>query len=258
MRNALAFLLLMCVMPRGDGASARDIYLYHVTKGDEFYRSFDNGHALAEYQKAYELAPDSFATLERMVRIYTDMGRLLLRKDPSSEVFYRKAVVYADSLAQRFPGRPESHFWLALSEGSLIPFGGAREKVRTARRVQEEANKAIEIDSGFAEAYVILGIFQREASNISWFERVLANVIFGADFSGTLSASESYLRKSVELNPKNSYGYYELYWTYKAMNDSARANQSLKQVLAISPSNARERLQNEEATRQLALMAKKP
>jgi tetratricopeptide (TPR) repeat protein len=257
MRISFAFLFLLIVRPTGDGLPRRDTYVLHLQKGDEFYRAFDNEKALVQYQKAYAAAPDSFATIERLVSIYSDMGRLKLHKDDSSEVFYRKSLAYADSLQKRFPERAETHFWLALSEGSMIPFLSTKQKVVTAGRVMREANRAIEIDSGFALAYVVLGIFQREASKISWFERLIANVVFGADFSGSLEASETFLRKSVSLDSTNSYGYYELYWTYKAMKDSANAVQSLQKLMTIPPTNAREQQQRVSAMRQLALFAKK-
>jgi len=255
---AFSLFVLMFTRSIADGPSIRESYLLHIAKGDEFYHSFDNDRALVEYERAYAIAADSFATLERLTSIYNDFGRLHLRKDTSAEFFYKKAFAYADSLKNRFPDRAESHFWLALCEGSLIPFLGTREKIHTAHEVQREASRAIEIDSGFAQAYVILGIFQREASNISWFERMIANVVFGANFSGSLSVSETLLRKSVALNPSNSYGYYELYWTYRAMNDSTHAIQSLRTLLTIAPTNAREQLQRDEAKKQLTLSGGKP
>ena len=258
MTIAIAFMLLVFSRPSENGPRDLNSYSYHLLKGDGFYHSFDNQRALTEYKKAYDIAPDSFATLERMISIFGDMGRLRLHKDTSSESCYRQALVYADSLVVRFPGRAESHFWLALSQGSLIPFLGTKEKIHIAHSVQEEAKRAIEIDSNFALAYVVLGIFQREASKISWFERLIANVVFGADFSGSLEASESYLRRSVSLDPSNSYGYFELYWTYKAMNNPDQAKLSLKKLITIVPTNAREQLQLEEAKRQLAFLDGNP
>jgi len=258
MTISIALFVLLFARPFGVGTPERDSYISHLVKGDELYHSFDNQGALTEYKKAYDIAPDSFATLKRMISIYGDMGRLRLHKDTSSESCYRQALVYADTLVARFPGRAESHFWLALSQGSLIPFVGTKEKIHIAHSVQEEAKRAIEIDSDFALAYVVLGIFQREASKISWFERLIANVVFGADFSGSLEASESYLRKSVTLDPSNSYGYFELYWTYKAMKNPDKAVLSLKKLMAIPPTNAREQLQMDEAKRQLALVDGNP
>jgi len=258
MKAASILILLFIVRPAGDGPASGDSYAVHLLNGDRYYHAFDNTRALAEYQRAYQMAPDSFETLLRLVNVYNDIGRLKLRKDDSSEVYYRMSLEYADSLVRHFPNRAESHFWLALCEGSLIPFLGVKPKIATSRKVVEEANRAIQIDSGFALAYTVLGIFQRQASRINWFERMLANVVFGANFSGSLTASETLLRKSILLDPSNSYGYYELYWTYRAMQDSVRAVQSLRTLLTIAPTNSREQLQAEDAKRQLALFGRNP
>jgi len=255
--HAAALFLLIFAHPASDDPSNRDSFYVHLLKGDEYYHSFNNTQALAEYEQAFEMAPDSFAVLERLVSIYNDMGRLRLHKDTSSLAFYRMSLAYADSLERHFPERAESHFWLALCQGSLIPFLSSKEKIHTARSVLMEANKTIEIDSGFAQAYVILGIFQREASRMSWLERVIANIVFGADISGSLTASEILLRKSVTLSPSNSYAYFELYWTYRAMKDSVHAKESLRRLLTIPPKNSREQQQAEEARRQLAHYAGK-
>lgn len=240
-----------------DGPAGGDVYSIHIAKGNDFYRSFDNKQALSEYRTAYALAPDRFETLQKLVRIYNDLGRLTLHKDAGSEFYYRKALAYADSLREHFPDRAETHFWLALCKGSLIPFVGVREKIAISDSVLREADKAIAIDSSFALPYVILGIFQREASKMSWLEHLLANVVFGANFSGSLPASEALLRKSVALDSLNSFGYFELARTYRAMEDSAHAIACLQKLLTLPPTSARERQQAEIAERQLAMLLKK-
>lgn len=247
--------VLLLAAPRTVGdPSARDTYRAHLATGDRFYHQCDNIRALAEYKEAYMLASDSFSTIQRLVNIYNDLGRLSLRKDTASESYYRIALAFADSLNKYFPDRAESHFWLALCEGSLIPFVGTKEKILISRDVLTEANRATQIDSNFALAYVVIGIFQRETSKLSWFERLIVRMVYGSDLNGSLSASESYLLKSVSLDPENSYGFYELYWTYQAMKDHQKARRSLEMLLTIPPSNERERQQAEDARRRLAML----
>jgi hypothetical protein len=255
----MKLMILVCLMITvfaDDPSVYRERVELHIRKGDEHYRTFQNMLALREYETAYEIAPDSFSTILRMVRIYNDMGRIGLRRDSSSKRYYRQSLVYADSLRRYFPRRAESHFWLALCNGSIIPFVGIKEKIRTAKIVLAEANRAIELDSTFSLAYVILGIFQREGSEITWFERVIANVVFGGSFSGSLKESESLLKKAVVLDPQNSYAYYEMHRTYKSMLDRKEAIESLRNVLRIPPTNERERQQREEALEELAILEK--
>ncbi len=161
-----------------------DRFETHLTKGDVYYRACDNARALLEYRRAYVLAPDSLSTLLRLVRTYNDMGRLKLDVDSSAQTYYQKAVEYAEIMTRLYPNRPESHFWLALGRGSLIPFLGVGDKIRIGKEVQEEARKALELDSTFSHAYVILAIFERQGANLSWFEKTFVRIVFGHPISG--------------------------------------------------------------------------
>lgn len=220
----------------------------HLTNGDVYYRAFDNANALIEYHKAYALAPDSLSALERMARTYNDMGRLTLGADSSSATYYRKAVEYAEIMTRLYPNRAESHFWLALGRGSLIPFVGVSEKIRIGREVQDQARKTIELDSTFSHAYVILGIFQREGAKLSWIERAIVRVVFGQPISGSLEESERLLRLALSYDNHNSYAMFELYWTYSSMGNNEKALASLRSLCEIAPTNAREQQQLDDAT----------
>jgi tetratricopeptide (TPR) repeat protein len=226
----------------------------HLAKGDEHYRAFDNEQARVEYELAFVKDSVDYQTLLRLVRVYNDIGRLHLRKNRDAEIYYTKAVEFAKLLQRYFPDSATTHFWLALSYGSLIPFRGVSEKIHIGKDVRKHARKAIEIDSTFSLPYVILAIFEREGSQLSWFEKTIVRVVFGEDLSGSLEASEALLRKALKLDQRNSYAHYELGWTYKTMNDHTRSAEAFRNVLHYVPTSAREELQREEAKRQLDLL----
>ena len=228
---------------------AGDRYDSHLVKGDAYYRSFDNANALLEYHKAYALAPDSLSTLLRLVRTYNDQGRLNLETDTSSQAYYQKALEYAEIMVRLYPNRAESHFWLALGRGSLIPFRGVGDRIRIGKEVQAEACKALELDSTFSHAYVVLAIFQREGAKLSWFEKTFVRLVFGRPITGSLEESENLLLTALKYDQKNTFAYYELYWTYSAMGRSDNALTALRSVVAIHPANARELQQRGEATK---------
>ena len=224
----------------------------HIARGDYYYQAFDNESAQREYEQAYQESPLSYASLLRLVRIHNDNGRIHLRKDSLSELEYKKAIGFADSLAYYFPDSAASHFWYALAKGSLIPFVGVREKIAIGKEVKSHIQRSLECDSTFSYPYVVRAIFEREGAKLSWLEKGIVRVVFGENLSGSLEASEQYLKTALRYDSSNSFAYYELFWTYKAMGNKSLAASSLQEVIRQTPKNLREKQQQDEARRQLA------
>jgi hypothetical protein len=223
----------------------------HLARGDEYYKSCDNVQALKEYQLAYDNSPYDYNTLLRLVRIYNDIGRIELRDGSESEKHYRLAVVYADSLQRLYPDSASSQFWYSLAKGSLIPFVDVREKIRIGKEVKHHIELAIQKDSTFSYPYVVKAIFEREGAQLSWLEKGIARMIFGEDVSGSLQNSERFLQKALQYDSTNSFAYYELYWTYMALDDTSKAIASLQQILKIPARNLREQDQQDEGKQYL-------
>ncbi|HEX9614012.1 MAG TPA: hypothetical protein VGA55_00815, partial [Bacteroidota bacterium] len=184
-------------------SSPTNDYAHLLESGDRHYRNFDNLAALEDYRRAYELAPNEFEPLVRMIRIHNDIGRSMLRNNDSAEVWYLRAVDYAEELMEKYPQHAESYFWLALAKGSLVPFHSVQEKLDIGKFVVRHARKAVEIDSTFGPAYVVLGILYREAARLTWYEALIANVVFGGSLPGTIDDSEAALRRAIALNPND-------------------------------------------------------
>jgi tetratricopeptide (TPR) repeat protein len=211
-----------------------------------FYQSCDNEQALKEYQLAYNDSPSDYNTLLRLVRIHNDIGRVQLRENSESENHYRRAAGYADSLQRYYPDSASSQFWYSLAKGSLIPFVGVHEKIRIGKEVKQHIELAIQRDSTFSYPYVVKAIFEREGAQLSWFQKGIARIIFGENISGSLDNSERFLQQALRYDSTNSFAYYELYWTYMAMEDTSKAIAALQQVLRIPAHNLREQSQQDE------------
>ena len=224
----------------------------HISRGDYYYQMFDNEAAQREYEQAYQDSPMSYDTLLRLVRIHNDNGRIHLRKDSLSELEYKKAIEFADTLAHNYPDSAASHFWYALAKGSLIPFVGIQEKIAIGKEVKSHIQRSLECDSTFSYPYVVSAIFEREESKLSWLEKGIVRIVFGEDLSGSLEASEQYLKTALRYDSSNSFAYYELFWTYQAMGNKSLAASSLKEVLKRDPKSLREKQQQDEARLHLA------
>jgi len=153
--------------------------------------------------------------------------------------------VYADTLLTLNPNLAAAHFWKAMTSGSLIPFGGVSEKLNLGKEVRFEADRAIELDSMFALAYIILAIFERESAQLSWLERTIAKINFGEEMHGSLEALEGFLTKAVQCDSANSYAYYEMYWNHLAEGRKEAVAQSLKKALVIPAKSQREDQQHQ-------------
>ena len=223
-----------------------------LRSGDECFARQATGEALRYYDQAYALSPQNKETLLRLVHTYCDLGWLHLRTDSSAQTYYLHAAAYAETLLSLNPNLASAHFWVSLTEGSLIPFHTVSEKIHLGKEVRFHAEKAIELDSTFALAYVVLAVFERESSQLSWFERTIARIIFGEDLHGSLARSEELLEKSVQFDPSNSYAFYELYFTKMAMGEKDSAVESLKKVLALPVKSQREEEQYRLAQEYLA------
>jgi hypothetical protein len=230
----------------------------HIANGDYYYRAFDNESAQKEYELAYHDSPKSYACLLHLVRIHNDNGRIHLRKDSLSELEYKMAVVFADSLAYNYPDSAAAHFWYALAKGSLIPFVGVREKIAIGKEVKSHIKRSLECDSSFSYPYVLNAIFEREYAKLGWLEKGIVRVIFGEDLSGSLEASEEYLKTALRYDSSNSFANYELFWTYKAMGNLPKAKFSLQEVIKRIPKNLREKQQQDEALEYLAELSSPP
>ena len=227
----------------------------HIARGDYYYQTFDNEAAQREYEQAYQESPLSYASLLRLVRIHNDNGRIHLHKDSLSELEYKKSLEFADILANNYPDSAAAHFWYALAKGSLIPFVGVREKIAIGKEVKLHIQRSLACDSTFSYPYVVRAIFEREGSKLSWLEKGIVRVVYGEDLSGSLEASEQYLKTALRYDSSNTFAYYELFWTYKAMGNKSLAVSSLQKVIHQVPKNLREKQQQDEARLHLAEMS---
>jgi len=214
-----------------------------LAEGDAAYARFDNPAALDAYRQAHQLAPQSFDVLMRLARTTNDYAQDLLvagEKD-AAEARFDEAVAYAEVLHERYPDRAATYFFLAATYGNLALFKGGKGKVRIGRTVEEYSRKALALDTTYALPYVVLGIFYREVSNLSWFQRTFANALFGGVPDGTKEDAVRMLTHAIALDTTLSVAHYELAMTYAAMGRKDDALPHLRQAAILPPFNTQDR-----------------
>ena len=206
----------------------------YIVSGDKYYSEYDNPAALAEYQKAYAIDPDSFEILKRLTLTSNDCGEDLRDTDmEAAKQYFRESVAYAKIAREKYPDVPEIHFLLAISHGNLARYSNGKEKVKLARNVESNLQKMIELKPDFFPSYIALGIYYRQVSNLSWFQKKFANSFLGGLPDGTIEDSRDSLLKALELDPDFIITHYEIGRTYKEMEDYEKATYHFKKVLEL-------------------------
>lgn len=213
-----------------------------IKKGNEFHLKFENKKALQEYIKAYSIAPDNFTVLYKITTAYNDVGveYFYNKKMKEAEEYMNKGLEYAIELHNKFPDSVQSYLCLSFSYGNIALFKGGKEKVKLAKLIEENANKAMTINKNHYLPYLILGIYYRELAELSWFERAFANTFFGGVPKGTFEDSEKMLKKSMELKPNSIIASYYLSLTYKSMENKSKEKEILQKGLTMKVDNFRD------------------
>ncbi|MBI2487324.1 MAG: hypothetical protein HYW01_10265 [Deltaproteobacteria bacterium] len=242
-------------------------YNSYIQQGDKYYEQFDNQKALEEYKKAYEIFPNSFESLMKLTRAYNDFGEdikgLKFRPEDESdsnkkfEEYFRTAAKYAELLQKGFPDKADSYFLLAATYGHLALFKDGKEKVKLARDVEKNSKKAIQIDSKFIPAYIVLGVYYREVANLNWALKAFARTLFGGLPNGTDKDSEKTLLKAVQLNPQIIHTRFELAKTYEAMGEEDKVAEQLKEIIDLPILDHQDKTIKAEAKKELQRLVKR-
>jgi tetratricopeptide (TPR) repeat protein len=229
-------------------------YRDFVAEGDTYYNNFDNVNAIKEYEKAYQLAPQNYDVLFRLVRTYNDAGEEFkeLKNRDEAEKYITKALSYAEIFHQKFPDSAAVYTYLGMSYGNIAMFKGGKEKVSYAKKIEQALKKAISISQSDHMPYIILGIYYRELASLSWIERTFANAFFGGVPEGSLEDSEKMLKKALSINPNIVVAVYQLSKTYRAMERDDEEKALLKKVLTMKNINFRDKFAKEKAKRRLS------
>ncbi len=222
---------------------AADGYKDYIAKGDSLYKLFEFDAALTQYKKAYEIAPNEFAVLMKLTKIYNDLGEEYYeqRNEEKSEIAVNKALDFALKFRENFPDSAKVYSHLAWSYGNVALYKGGNEKVKLAHEIKNNAEESIRRDPDDYLPYIILGIYHRQIASLSWLERLFANTFFGDVPDGSFEESEKYLLKALELNPGIVIAAFHLSLVYRETDDEQKEIITLKKILEMPEKDFRDK-----------------
>jgi hypothetical protein len=172
-------------------ASAQDA----LHEGDSAYCAFNYDLAIAKYAEVARTAPSADAYL-KLADAYLQRGDAL---DVNShrDSLYTKAELTTRYALQFDDNNAAAWALLAQATGKIALVRGASDKVTLGNKVKEYAEKALALNPNNARANAVLGVWNYEVTNLSFFERMLAKTFLDALPDASFETSEKFLAKAV-------------------------------------------------------------
>jgi tetratricopeptide (TPR) repeat protein len=206
-----------------------------LAAGDAAVARFEVDAAVTAYRAARTLAPDNYEAAWKLSRALAD--KATLTTDRAQE---KKLVVEAESVAREAvrlkPDDAKGHVFLAIAVGKLALYEGGKRQVELSREVKSAAQRALELDADEDLAHHVLGVWNREMSELNWALKQFAQLLYGRFPPASLEEAAGHLRQAAGLAPETVSHQVELGITLASSRQWAAAKEALEKAIAMSPS----------------------
>ena len=220
-KTMLALLLCAALGAWLAGATPEEL----MAQGDAHYAQRQDplqaAQALASYQEALKLAPDSFEALFKNAKVMYYVGDLSANKDEKLKIFKQAMELSKKMIALR-PEAVEGYYWLGVHTGMYGETRGVLKSLFLKNDIISAMNKAVAIDGSYESggAYCVLGRLYFKVPGL---------------FGGSNKKSRLNLEKCRAIAPKNSTNLLFLAETYWVMDEDKLAIQALEELLSMEP-----------------------
>jgi len=207
-----------------------------IRSGDSLHAALRPDQALVHYRRALALDSASYEALWKASRALVDVAKQIDGKGDAlkkrRDSLYVEARVLAEAAVRVNPTGARGHSMIAQALGRLSRTRGGKERVRFAKIIYDEAQRAIVLDSTDDLAYHVLGAWHAEVKRLSGIQRFFAKTLFGAGFldKGNWDDAQRYLLRAVALKPQNIFHHLELAEIYVDVGKYSLARDQLRAV----------------------------
>lgn len=220
-------------------AAAPDVVAQHGTASviqlaERDRAAFDAAGALSRYESALVASPASYDLLWRAARECVDLAEAAGTAEQRAG-YNRKAEAYARRAVAANGAGADGHFMLAVALGRTALSVSARERVKYATEIHDEAMTAVKADARHAGALHVLGVWHAEVMRLSGFTRFAARKLLGGKVFERASWSEArrYMEAAVAADPARITHRLDLAAIYADNGDKPRARATCETVLRM-------------------------
>lgn len=214
-----------------------------LVRVDELRDDGEFRKALSELHSLRGEHGDHVGLLWRASFTRVDLGKM---KEGGAKSHYQKALDLAEKALAADSSSAHSHLAKAVAEGRLALDAGTKERVQRSRAIERHANQAIALDSSLASAYHVRARWNREVSDLNFFERTVVKTVYGGLPEASFEQSVRDFTRAIELDNQR-FHHLELAKTYRKMDRPKQAKEELQTVLSLPPKDAFAERYKEEA-----------
>jgi tetratricopeptide (TPR) repeat protein len=206
----------------------------HLAAGDAARCRRNADEALAHFRAALALDSMHYDALWKASQAYVDLGKQLTNAQaPRRDSLYAMGLELAQRAVHVNSTGADGHFMVAVATGRVALTKGARERVRFAGVVREEALRATELNPRHDGAMHVLGRWNAEVQRLPGLTKFFAKTFLGAAIFNQASWENSvnYYNQAIEISPNNIYHHYDL---AEALVDSDRKDEAIAQLQHIA------------------------
>lgn len=234
--RALTIAAIPALLALAAPAAAQDVQ-GHIAAGDAARCQRSIAAALGHFREALQLDSLNYEANWKAARELADSGKLM--PDPQKarrDTVYAEALALANRAVRVDSNGADAHYMVAVAAGRVALTKSARERVRSAGLVRDEALKAIQLDPQHDGAMHVMGRWNAEIMRLPGITKFFARTFLGASIFSEASWDNSvrYFGDAIHFNEQNIYHHLDLAEALIDAHREAEARPHLERVAELA------------------------
>jgi len=224
---SIASMLVGLAATKADGQSVAD----EIVSGDRERAALNVASALKHFEAALTLQRDNYDALVKAAQAAVELGEFNANAAQRTAL-YASAEQYARRALAANPSSAEAHFELAQALGRNALAQSARDRIKFAREVREQALEALKLDPQHSGALHVMGMWNAEVMRLNALSRLIAKRFLGGQVLGEANwdSAQRYLEQAVAADPSRIVHRLDLGEVYADRHETAKATEQLEWV----------------------------
>ncbi|CAN5444634.1 hypothetical protein BH09BAC1_BH09BAC1_06000 [soil metagenome] len=198
---------------------------------------YEDTKALAVFEKILQLDGNNMEALYNAGYLYSRLGWMAEDVDKEkAKGYYTKSKYFADRTYKLYPASFEANLLMAGAIARLAQYGTTKERVTTAWDIKKYADVAAKLKPEDPILKHMLAWWNYELSKPTWFERSMADMLFGGIPKGAdINKAIKMMKELITLRPDYIVYRYDIALMYEYLGDQKSALAWVQSALKISP-----------------------